>query len=158
MHQQPASLNPTKPAPYTVVARACGVGEPRQSPLKAPAFKLFENAEEAWFWFVAAQVAQNEGVKARAGLADAPRPCEPVDILHVVDRLYRNRRLLRDHLFVLRHYGVRHMRPDKRRPKEMRAAQLWREAMKVLEESLIAKGIVKPVPRSALLDLLELPQ
>ncbi len=102
----------------------------------------FDNAQEAWFWFVAAQEAKDAGAKYVAGAALYNRPCEPIDILKVVDRLYRGRILLRDHLMVLRHYGVRHMAPDPYRPKEARSAHLWHEAMERMEEVFIRKGIV----------------
>ena len=103
----------------------------------------FENAEEAWFWFMAAQNAKNDGAKFVAGAGLYKRPCEPVDILKVLDRLHRNRRLDRDHLLVLRHYGRRNMAPDKFRDKEKRAFHLWSEALSRIEEILVAKSIVE---------------
>ena len=72
---------------------------PTQDPKTIP----FDSAEEAWFWFIAAQEARNDGARFAAGQAMFPRPCEPIDILKALDCLYRNRRLLRDHLLVLRH-------------------------------------------------------
>lgn len=103
----------------------------------------FETAEEAWFWFVQAQEARNDGARFVSGQGACPRPCEPVDILKSVDRLYRNRRLLWDHVLVLRHYGVRRMAPDPRRVKESRAYDVWSEALERLEEVLVRKGIVR---------------
>lgn len=103
----------------------------------------FESAEEAWFWFIQAQQARNDGARFVAGAGIVPRPCEPMDILKVLDRLYRQRRLLRDHLLVLRHYGRRLMRPDARRVKEARASVIWDEALARLEPVLEKKGIVK---------------
>lgn len=102
----------------------------------------FANAEEAWFWFIAAQEANQDGARPVAGKGLVPRPCEPVDILRVMDRLYRNRRLLRDHLLVLRHYGRRRMPPDRRRVKELRAHTLWREALGRMQSVFEHKGIV----------------
>jgi hypothetical protein len=103
----------------------------------------FENAEEAWFWFMLAQQAKNDGARAIAGQALIPRACEPNDILAIVSRLHRQRRLLMDHLRVLRHYGLRRMAPDPRRPREARSWCLWYEAMERLEPVFIAKGIVR---------------
>jgi len=103
----------------------------------------FESAEEAWFWFIAAQNAKNDGAKFVAGAGLYKRPCEPIDILKVLDRLHRNRRLHRDHLLVLRHYGRRNMAPDQFRDKEKRAYHLWSEAMKRMQDVFIAKGIVE---------------
>ncbi len=102
----------------------------------------FKNAEEAWFWFIQAQTARNEGAKIQAGAGLCTRPCEPVDIIKALERLYRARRVTMDHVMVLRHYGQRLMRPDVRRAKEIRAHQLWEQALEKLEEALVAKRIV----------------
>ena len=103
----------------------------------------FESVEEAWFWFVAAQEARIDGARFVAGAGLIPRPCEPLDILQTVDALYRRRRLLREHLLVLRHYGRRRLAPDDRRVKELRAHGLWSEALERLGEVLERKGIVR---------------
>jgi hypothetical protein len=103
----------------------------------------FESAAETWFWFIKAQEAKNEGARITSGLSLAPRPCEPTDILKILDGLYRNRRLVRDHLLVLRHYGRRQMSPDARRIKEVRAHKLWKEALERMEPILVRKGIVR---------------
>ena len=103
----------------------------------------FNSAEEAWFWFIAAQEAKSDGARFTSGLGLLPRPCEPLDILKAVDRLYRHRRLCRDHLLVLRHYGRRRLPPDDRRVKELRAHTLWHEAMERIGEVLENKGIVR---------------
>lgn len=107
-------------------------------------FTAFDNAEEAWFWFILAQDARNEGARIGAGRTTLSRPCEPSDILKCVDRLYRNRRITMDHVLVLRHYGKRQMAPDPRRVKELRAFTLWKEAMERLEPILVRKGIIRP--------------
>ena len=78
-----------------------------------------------------------------AGYSLVSRPCEPIDILKVLERLYRQRRLVRDHLLVLRHYGRRQMPPDYNRVKEARAYTIWVEALDRLGEALISKGIVE---------------
>lgn len=104
----------------------------------------FRDAEEAWFWMVAAQEARADGARYAAGQGLYPRPCEPIDILKVVDRLYRTRRLVRDHLLVLRHYGRRHLPPDPHRVKEARAYHLWSEALERIGVVLEKKGIVEP--------------
>lgn len=103
----------------------------------------FDTVDEAWFWFIQAQQARNDGARITAGQSLAPRPCEPIDILKTAERLYRNRLLMIDHFLVLRHYGRRGYAPDTRRVKEMRAAKLWREAMERLEPVLVRKGIVR---------------
>lgn len=100
----------------------------------------FANAAEAWFWFIQAQAAANDGARASGGLV--PRPCEPLDILKILDRLVRHRCLVRDHLIVMRHYGRRLMPPDPRRAHEARADRIWREAMGFLEEAMLRKGFI----------------
>ena len=103
----------------------------------------FTDAEEAWFWFILAQEARNAGARFSAGLSLTARPCEPGDILQCVERLYRNRRLIMDHILVLRHYGKRQLAPDPHRAKETRAFSLWKEALERLEPVLVRKGIVR---------------
>ena len=103
----------------------------------------FDTAEEAWFWFLQANEARQAGARIRAGEGLVHRPCEPLDILRAVDRLYRQRRLLRDHLLVLAHYGRRQMAPEPDRPRERRDHGLWREAFLALAPVLTAKGIVR---------------
>ncbi|MFP4313337.1 MAG: hypothetical protein ACLFR0_03325 [Alphaproteobacteria bacterium] len=103
----------------------------------------FASVEEAWFWFINAQKAKNEGARIKAGQSLYPRPCEPADIMNVITRLHRNRRLKMEHFHVLRHYGVRQYAPDSRRIKEGRACKLWREAMSIMEEPLLRKGIIE---------------
>lgn len=103
----------------------------------------FQSAEEAWFWFLAAQQAKEEGARVLAGQGTLSRPCEPADIFSVLNRLYRQRRLLMDHIRVLRYYGKRFMAPDPRRTRELKAFTLWREALGRMEEVLERKGIVE---------------
>lgn len=103
----------------------------------------FESVEQAWFWFITAQKAISEGARISAGVSNIHRPCEPIDILRCIDSLYRKRRLIKDHILVLRHYGMRYLPPDPYRVREARAASLWREAMERLEEVLCKKGIVR---------------
>lgn len=103
----------------------------------------FENAEEAWFWFIQAYQARNDGAQITANHGRVVRPCDPDDILKILDRLYRHRRLTMHHFRVLRHYGVRMIAPDSTRAREHLAARLWGEAMQIMGEVLIAKGIMR---------------
>lgn len=103
----------------------------------------FVDAEEAWFWFIQAQAARYDGAKLVAGKSACIRPCEPIDIFKVVDRLYRNRQITIEHIRVLKHYGQRLMAPEMHRPREARSYTLWREALDLLGEVLTMKGIVQ---------------
>lgn len=111
-------------------------------PIDEDSHTPFADAEEAWFWSVQATDAKYAGARITAGLGLVPRPCEPGDIVRAVDRLYRQRRLCRDHLLVLVHYGRRAMRPDPDHRREERASILWTEAFARLAPVLRAKGIV----------------
>ncbi len=118
----------------------------RYTPKKQPDIETtpFDYAEEAWFWFILAQEARNTDACISEGASLVTRPCEPDDILKVVERLYRNRRLLMDHVLVLRHYGKRQLPPDPCRIKEARASHVWKEALERIEPILLTKGIVRP--------------
>lgn len=103
----------------------------------------FGTAEEAWFWSVQAQEAKAAGARIVAGRGLVQRPCEPDDVLRTVDRLYRQRQLVRDHLHVLVHYGRRLSAPDPARDHEHRASHLWQEAFDRIGPVLRGKGIVQ---------------
>ena len=102
----------------------------------------FSSVEEAWFWFVQAHMARQEGARIVKGIGYTQRPCEPVDILTIIDRLYRARHLHIDHIRVLHFYGVRRMAPDPDRKRERYAHLLWHEAIKRMGDIFIRKGIV----------------
>lgn len=104
----------------------------------------FDSAEEAWFWFMQAHQARRDGAATRARNDNIIRPCDPDDILKILDRLYRHRQLDMNHFRVLRHYGERLMSPDRTRPREYLAHRLWSEAMTLLGDVLINKNIVRP--------------
>ncbi|CAK0760658.1 conserved hypothetical protein [uncultured Gammaproteobacteria bacterium] len=112
-------------------------------PQTAEAGVPFNTVEEAWFWFVQAYDARAAGARVVAGLGTVSRPCEPLDVLRALDRLHRQRRLERDHLCVLIHYGRRMDAPDPRRDREARASSLWTEALGRLGPALRDKGIVR---------------
>lgn len=107
----------------------------------------FKSAEEAWFWFVSAQTARNEGAKISSGEGEFARPCEPLDIARALNRLRLTRRVSFDQLKVLVHYGVRHLPPDPTRPPESMRAVMWEDAMTALQSALVARGIVAAPPK-----------
>lgn len=102
----------------------------------------FTDVNEAWFWAMQAHQAMLDGARIRAGQALLPRPCEVTDILRVVDRLFRQRRLLREHLLVLARYGRLSMAPERDRAHEAADWLLWNEALERMEPLLRAKGII----------------
>lgn len=104
---------------------------------------LFCHEEELWFWFMGANQARLDGATGTRTKSGPVRPCEPVDVLRILDRLYRARLLTMDHFRILRHYGERQIAPDRWKPREARAAVLWREAMQILREQFLTKGLIE---------------
>ncbi|WP_431271692.1 hypothetical protein [Dankookia sp. P2] len=104
--------------------------------------EAFRNAEEAWFWTMAALIARRDGARIVSGAGLVQRPCEPDDVVKVLDRLYRQRRIDLQHARILRIWGERQQAPDPRAPREGGDARLWREAMARLDWPLRVKGIV----------------
>ncbi len=102
----------------------------------------FHSAEEAWFWTMAALTARRDGAQLGAGRGEMLRPCEPDDVIVVLDRLYRQRRIDLTHARVMRTWGEKHSVPDERFAPERADARLWKEAMQRLDWPLRVKGIV----------------
>lgn len=100
----------------------------------------FVSAQEAWFWTMEALAARRDG--RRGGIGLARRPCDPDDVIKVLDRLYRKHRIDLPHARVLRVYGERGVAPDTSHPSERADALLWLEAMRRMEWPLRVKGIV----------------
>ncbi|SNT06220.1 MULTISPECIES: hypothetical protein [unclassified Azospirillum] len=102
----------------------------------------FPDTTEAWFWTMQAHKALLEGARVRAGQALLPRPCEPGDILKVVERLYRQGRLRHEHVQVLARYGQQMLAPERDRAREAADWFLWQEALGRMEPILRDKGII----------------
>jgi len=103
----------------------------------------FSSAEEAWFWFVQCFRARRDGARVQAGRGETTRPCDPDDVFAIVNRLYRKRRLRREHLLVLTEYGEKLLPPNAAYAREETAAVLWQEALDRLDAALRGKGIVR---------------
>ncbi len=102
----------------------------------------FDTVEQAWLWSIQATIARHEGARVTAGLGLVPRPCEPSDVMRVVSRMNRGRRLSDRHVSVLVRYGRRHGAPDSTRGREYRDAKIWDEALDRMVSPLREKGIV----------------
>lgn len=116
----------------------------KNRPVTAPGTP-FRTAEEAWFWFICAVEAREEGASPGKSRGNIPRPCEPLDIYKTLERIYRNRRLRFDHMRVLNYYGRRRLAPDAFQGRESDAHRLWREAMNELDVALQRRGIVQNI-------------
>lgn len=118
---------------------------PRRSPPRYAQLKTvpFLSAEEAWLWGMQGLLARQEGARPVAGMALYPRPCEPDDLVLILQRLHRRGRVSSGHVGVMMDYGRRVMPPDGRCREEELAAYLWDEALDLMVTSLRAKGIVQ---------------
>jgi len=73
---------------------------------------------------------------------EGPRGCELVDVINIVDRLFRKRVLHRAHLRSLVRFGRLHRAPERDQRKEFHSACLWEEAMAALEKVFREKEII----------------
>jgi hypothetical protein len=103
----------------------------------------FRDAEEAWFWTMAALMARRQGARYTANLGKKGRPCEPDDVVKCLDVLYRRRRIDLTHARILRIWGERQLPPNPAHPADRCDCRLWREALDRLEWPLRVKGIVR---------------
>lgn len=103
----------------------------------------FNDAEEAWFWYVRCQRLRDIGATLRDRTGTSARPCDPDDLYRAVITLARTGRISRTHLGVLGRFGIEDRPPDPRCAEEMGAARLWDEALDRLTTVLRQKGIVR---------------
>lgn len=106
----------------------------------------FSSAEEAWLWTCRMVAGSVYGVPVQRVPEPILRPCQPLDVAHAVDQLYRHGQLTRDHLAVLGHYGRRQSAPDPARDREARTRLLWDEAFGLIAPMLAAKGFILREP------------
>jgi hypothetical protein len=111
---------------------------------REPPAEPFRDAEEAWFWTMAALRARREGSGFAAGRG-RPRPCTPDDVVRCLEGLYQRKRIDLGHARVLRFWGERGISPDRHHAADRRDAELWTEAMTLLEWRLRVRAIVVPV-------------
>jgi len=117
----------------------------RRVPLPLPDVEVepFVTAEEAWFWFIRAQQARDDGAHIERGRAEVPRPCEPDDIYRAVKSLAEKKTIGRRHIEVLHVYGTLLRAPDKRCVEETRPFVFWDEALDRLTTVLRIKEIIE---------------
>ena len=107
------------------------------------AVQPFVDAEEAWFWFMRSQRARAEGGCFRGASGGPVRPCDPDDLYRAVMGLLRRRLISRHHVKVLATFGFNDCPPDPRIGDQVRAYDLWQEALDRLTTVLKGKGIVE---------------
>lgn len=98
----------------------------------------FASAEAAWRWAFGALQARQDGAGAPTGIGRSRRPCEPDDVVQVIERLHSARKITLEHARVLRRFAEAGTRPEG----NTRDARLWHAALWQLDQPLRAKGIV----------------
>ena len=125
-----------------MVVAACRRGSSQPAPVGLRRrSEPFRDAEQAWFWTMAALMARREGARYTANQGRVARPCEPDDVIRCLDTLYRRRRVDLVHARILRIWGERQMAPNPAFAGERCDWRLWREALERLEWPLRVKGI-----------------
>lgn len=104
----------------------------------------FESAEEAWLWAARAARHAADGGQTTANQATHQRPCEPRDMIALVCRLRRERRLTGPQLGALCRFGALDRPPDPRDPEESAEARDWDTGLDRLVKPLTEKGILRP--------------
>lgn len=102
----------------------------------------YTSMEELWFAFMKTyQCLENMNHKEADNVSLPREHAEAYKaILSILDKMFRARRLLIDHLRVLRFYGRRGLAPRLAVQKEALAHTLWLEAFKILEPLMIEEG------------------
>lgn len=85
--------------------------------------------------------ARRDGAGAAFGTGGV-RPCEPDDVLKVLDQLYRQHRITLEQAGVMRAWGDKDRHPTPAAGATARDIQLWNEAMRAMDAPLRRKGIV----------------
>lgn len=104
----------------------------------------FPSVKAAWWWTMREIELREHGRRGAPTRDDARRPCTPDDVVKVVDRLYRERKIGLHHARVLKAYGLSQVEPDPQHATERADALVWQEAMARMEWPLRVKGIVGP--------------
>lgn len=92
----------------------------------------FKRVEDAWFWTMGR-------LKNPNSPDPTPRPCTPEDVIKMLDRLYRQRKIDLKHAAALRLWGEKAKAP----PPESGDLPVWREAISRLEWPMRLRGVVQ---------------
>jgi hypothetical protein len=103
----------------------------------------FRSAEQAWIWAARLLLARSDG-RAPHPREGGQRPCTPDDLVVLLHRLHRAGRLTLEQAAVLRRYGDMGRAPQAVLLGEGADWHRWRAAIRAMEPSLIARGIVRP--------------
>lgn len=100
----------------------------------------FQSAEQLWFWFLYSKSVQN-GIIRNHGCRR--RVCELLDVETLITKLYLSGQLSDSQLDVMKKFGDRRRAPHQYIWAENRAAALWNDAMKTLENAATARGWIE---------------
>ncbi|MCR4917609.1 MAG: hypothetical protein K5912_01540 [Alphaproteobacteria bacterium] len=102
----------------------------------------FQNAEQMWFWFLYSKsVRNNSGFHKNH--QPSKRVCELVDVETLVTKLYLAGKLNLEHLGIMKEFGDKRRAPHQYIWRENRAAAIWNEAMKILNDAATEKGWIE---------------
>ena len=121
--------------------RADAIGDTPKRARFAAAGEPFHSAEEAWLWTAAALTARLDGARVAAGRGRVQRPCEPDDVVRVLDRLFASRKVTLAHARILSSWGRLQQAPDPHRLEQQADHRLWRDALALIEPSLRSRGV-----------------
>lgn len=99
----------------------------------------FESPEEAWLWCCRIRLGGRAGKEV---CSDFVRPCETIDIYHIIQKLYKRSILSDSHLKVMVDYGERLAPPLSFKRIYDYECSLWDQAMERLASPLREKKIV----------------
>ena len=106
---------------------------------------LFEDAEDAWFWFCFCESMPKSSSK---GTRLMVRPCETSDIAIIVKRLVQNKKLTQAHLKILSMYGLKQLIPHEKCGDPVLHCSLWKQAISVMSKAFEEKGLIRKISAS----------
>jgi hypothetical protein len=98
----------------------------------------FQSGEQLWFWFLYSKAVRNGF--SRIQYTPTRRPCEILDVESLITKLYLSGQLTDEQLNVMKKFGDKRRAPHQYIWSENHAAQLWNDAMCVLNDAAKKRG------------------
>ena len=98
----------------------------------------FQSAEQLWFWFLYSKSMRHNVLRAR--ITPTRRPCEILDAEALITKLYLAGKLNDEDLTTMKRFGDKRRAPHQHIWNENRAAQIWNNAMSVIESAARQRG------------------
>ena len=133
--------------PASATSRSCSVranatSDPPKRTSFAAAGEPFHSAEEAWLWTAAALTARRDGARVAAGRGRVQRPCEPDDVVRVLDRLFASHTVTLAHARILNAWGRLQQAPDPTQVGQQADHRLGLDCLALIEPPLRARGLI----------------